>query len=60
MCKISMSCLDVRWDIKIQPQTPPGKKSSKSQLKRTASKIQGRKEEPEKVPHSSHACSLIF
>ncbi|KAL0033148.1 hypothetical protein WJX79_005638 [Trebouxia sp. C0005] len=42
-----------RWDIKIQPQTPPGKKSSKSQLKRTASKIQGRKEEPEKAEHKA-------
>ena len=41
--------LSLRWNIKIAPQDPPGKKSSKSQLKRTASKIQGRKEEPEKV-----------
>ena len=57
--------LSLRWNIKIAPQDPPGKKSSKSQLKRTASKIQGRKEEPEKVtlhyattgskPHSSLA-----
>ena len=41
-----------RWDIKIAPQLPPGKKSSKNQLRRTASKMQGRKEEPEKVASS--------
>ncbi|KAL3148265.1 hypothetical protein ABBQ38_013732 [Trebouxia sp. C0009 RCD-2024] len=42
-----------RWDIKIAPQLPPGKKSSKNQLRRTASKMQGRKEEPEKAEHKA-------
>lgn len=46
-----------RWDIKIAPQLPPGKKSSKNQLRRTASKMQGRKEEPEKVAHLHPVCS---
>ena len=45
----NVTCVNCRWDIKIAAQAPPGKKSSKSQLKRTASKFQGRQEEPEKV-----------
>lgn len=39
-----------RWDISIAAQPPPGRSSmSRDQLKRTASKLQGRKEEPDKV-----------
>ena len=39
-----------RWDITIAAQPPPGKSSSsRNQLKRTASKLQGRKDEPDKV-----------